>query len=176
VAPDVDPTPARGVWVKHSPGGLPALPSRIDPPDNRWQRGAVVDAIYLANDEDTAWAEWYRHLAENGIPPERALPRDLWEWEVDVELADLSTEARLARVSLPLPTPGRHTWPSYQDVGEQLWREGWRGLLAPSAARPKLGQSLCLFWPSGKSLDGAEPHRPPRTIVEVPVPPVGMTT
>lgn len=173
---DVDPRPVNGAWVKHSPAGLPPLPPRIDPPDNRWQRGAVVDAIYLANDEDTAWAEWYRHLAENGLPPGKALPRDLWEWDVDLEVADLSDATRLTRVSLPMPTPGRPTWPQYQLVGEQLWRDGWCGLIAPSAARPKLGLTLCLFWPSGSSIDGADPRIPPRTVVDAPAPPVGMTT
>jgi len=175
VALDVDRTSVAGVWVKHSPPGLPPFPSRLDPPDNRWQRGAVVDAIYLADSEDTAWAEWYRHLAENGLPPEKALPRELWEWEVDIEVADLSTEGGLARVSLALPTPGRPTWPPFQAVGEQLWLEGWRGLVAPSAARP-VGQTLCLFWPSGTFIDGGEPRTPPRLVVDMPVPPVGMTT
>ena len=154
---------------------MPPFPSRIDPPDNRWQRGKVVDAIYLADSEPTAWAEWYRHLAEYGTPPAMGLPRDLWEWEVDIEVADLSTEARLGRVSLQLPTPGRSTWRPFQAVGEQLWREGLRGLLAPSAARPA-GPSLCLFWPTEASIDGAEPLTPPRLVVDVPVPPRGMTT
>ncbi|MFL5953789.1 MAG: RES family NAD+ phosphorylase [Gaiellaceae bacterium] len=148
---------------------------RIDPPDNRWQRGHVVDAIYLADSASTAWAEWYRHLAEYGLPPEESLPRDLWDWAVDVEVADLTTEARLARVGLPLPTPGRRTWPPFQAVGEQLWRDGWHGLVAPSAARPS-GQTLCLFWPTGTSIEGAEPKPPPKRVDEVPVPPKGMTT
>ncbi len=92
--------------MKHAAPGLPPLPTRTDPPDNRWQRGAVIDAIYLADEEATAWAEWYRHLAENGIPPTRALPRELWRWQVDIEVADLSTAERLARVGLSQPTPG----------------------------------------------------------------------
>lgn len=172
---DVDATRVRGTWVKHAPPGLPPLPTRTDPPDNRWQRGSVVDAIYLADDEATAWAEWYRHLAENGIPPGQALPRDLWRWRVDVEVADLSTEARLARVGLPLPTPGSHSWPPFQEVGEQLWREGWRRLIAPSAARPA-GATLCLFWEGEDEIDGAQPQPPPERIDEPPIPPTGMTT
>ena len=175
MALDVDRAPVAGVWVKHSPVGLPPLPSRVDPPDNRWERGSVVDAIYLADSEPTAWAEWYRHLAEYGVPPEQAMPRELWKWEVDLEVADLSTQRRLARVSLPLPSPGRLTWPPFQAVGEELWRDGWRGLLAPSAARPA-GRTLCLFWSSGRSIEGADPRTPPSLIVDVPVPPVGMTT
>lgn len=157
---DVDATRVRGTWVKHSPPGLPPLPSRTDPPDNRWQHGVVVDAIYLADNESTVWAEWYRHLAENGIPPGQALPRELWRWRVDVEVADLTAEARLARVGLSLPSPGRHTWLPFQTAGEQLWREGWRGLIAPSAARPA-GSTLCLFWEGEDEIEGAKPLPPP---------------
>jgi hypothetical protein len=59
----------RGRWIKHTYPGSPPLPEREPPPDNRWQRGDVVDALYLADTEATAWAEWYRHLAERMIPP-----------------------------------------------------------------------------------------------------------
>jgi hypothetical protein len=71
---DVDATGVTGRWVKHARPGSPSLPLRDPPPDNRWQRGDVVDALYLAVDEATAWAEWYRHLAELGVPPVN-LPR-----------------------------------------------------------------------------------------------------
>ncbi len=59
-------------------------------------------------------------------------------------MADLGDGDRLARVGLALPAPGRKTWRPYQTVGEQLWREGWAGLVAPSAARPE-GRVLCVF-------------------------------
>ncbi len=73
-----------------------------DPADNRWQRGAVVEALYFADSEPTAWAEWYRYLAEAALPPQQALPRDLWRWEISLStVADLSNPARLARVGLP---------------------------------------------------------------------------
>ena len=175
MALDVDARRIRGTWVKHAPVGLPPLPDRADPPDSRWQRGGVVDALYLADDEATAWAEWYRHLAESGIPPNQALPRALWRWHLDVEVADLSTASRLARAGLPPPAPGRRSWPTFQRVGERLWREGWRGLVAPSAARPA-GRTVCLFRASDGAIDGAEPQRPPRRVREPPAPPTGMTT
>jgi RES domain len=175
VALPVDAARIHGEWLKHAAAGLNALPLRKDAPDNRWQRGAVVDALYLAESEETVWAEWYRHLAENGIPPQRALPRDLWRWGVAVEVADLRTPERLARVGLTAPTPGRITWPSYQAVGEELWREGWRGLVAPSAARPS-GMTLCLFRSETGAVEGAEPLGRPRRIGAPPAPPVGMTT
>lgn len=171
----VQATHIRGDWLKHAPPSLPPLPLRRDPPDNRWQRGSVVDAVYLADGEDTTWAEWYRHLAELGLPPARALPRDLWRWRVDLAVADLGDADRLERVDLPMPTPGRATWPPFQAVGEQLWREGWPGLLAPSAARAA-GLVLCLFWDGGDGIPGAEPRFPPTRVDAPPAPPVGMTT
>jgi RES domain len=171
----VDAARIRGEWLKHAPAGLAPLPPRDDAPDNRWQRGAVIDALYLAESEETVWAEWYRHLAESGIPPQRALPRDLWRWRVDVEVADLRTEEQLARVGLAVPAPGRSTWPPFQAVGEELWREGRAGLVAPSAARPA-GLTLCLFRDVAVAVEFPEPVGRPRRITTVPTPPVGMST
>jgi RES domain-containing protein len=170
-----DDTRVRGEWLRHAAAGLPPFPPREDAPDNRWQRGRVVDALYLAESEATVWAEWYRHLAESGIPPQHALPRDLWRWSVDAEVADLRTEEKLADVGLPAPTPGRSTWPPFQAVGEELWRDGWSGFVAPSAARPA-GLTLCLFRDERGSVEGAEPVGRPRRIDAAPAPPVGMTT
>jgi len=121
------------------------------------------------------WAEWYRHLAEAGIPPQRALPRDLWRWRVDAEVTDLRTGEKLADVGLPVPAPGRSTWPSFQAVGEELRRDGWPGLVAPSAARTA-GLTLWLFRDEAGTVEGAEPVGRPRRIDTVPAPPVGMTT
>lgn len=145
------------------------------PDDSRWQRGEVVDALYLAEDEPTLWAEWYRHLAERGFSPSRRLPRDVWRYRVrDLQVADLSDADRLARVGLPLPQPGRRTWPAYQEIGESLWKDGWNGVVSPSAARPA-GQVLCVFIQS----PGTSPVRPfgrPRVVLEPPVVPSGMRT
>jgi RES domain-containing protein len=164
----------RGRWVKHTYPGSPPLPERDPAPDNRWQRGAVVDALYLADSEETAWAEWYRHLAERAIPPLAQMPRELWSWQVDVEVADLSKGEKLAAVGLGPPTPGRHGWQAYQLVGERLSAEGWLGLLAPSAARPA-GQILCPFRDE-HGVTGARPSPPPREVREPPPPPTGLVT
>lgn len=149
---------------------------RPQPPgDNRWQRGHVVDALYLASDEATMWAEWYRQLAERGVPPLRQLPRDVWRYRVEtLQVADLTTPERLACVGSAPPMPGRKAWPAYQDVGEALWRDGWSGLLAPSAARPA-GVVLCLFIDDPLTLP-AEPVPPPTLVSEPPAPPTGMRT
>jgi hypothetical protein len=104
------------------------------------------------------------------------LPRDLWPWEVSRDsVADLSTEARLGRVGLPLPPPGRWSWPRYQAVGEALWEEGWPALLAPSAARPESGRILCIFRVA-RAVPGARPMKPRKRFTEPPAPPVGLHT
>jgi hypothetical protein len=103
------------------------------------------------------------------------MPRDLWTWEVDVEVADLADPDQLARVKLAVPRPGRGTWPPYQRVGETLAAEGWSGLVTLSAARPK-HQMLCLFRPAVGPVPGAAPLPPPQRITAPPPPPTGMTT
>jgi RES domain-containing protein len=164
----------RGRWIKHTYPGSAPLPEREPPPDNRWQRGDVVDALYLADSVETAWAEWYRHLAERMIPPLAQMPRDLWTWQVDAQVADLSTHEMLAVLGLAPPTPGRRNWRPYQRAGEELAADGWAGLLAPSAARPA-GKILCLFRDQ-HGLAGAKPLSPPRRIDEPPPPPRGLRT
>ena len=174
MALDVAAVAVRGRWVKHTYPGSPPLPERDPPPDNRWQRGAVADALYLADSEATAWAEWYRHLAERAIPPLAQMPRELWTWQVDVEVADLSTDEKQAAVGLRPPAPDRHGWHAYQLIGEQISAEGWPGLLAPSAARPA-GKILCLFRDQ-HGVGGAKPSPPPRLLREPPPPPTGLVT
>ena len=103
------------------------------------------------------------------------LPRDIWRHRVrTLDVADLSEADRLARVGLTLPTPGRKGWPSYQNVGEALSKDGWHGLLAPSAARAK-GLVLCLFVEDPTVLP-AQLVPPPKVVTEPPAPPTGMRT
>jgi RES domain-containing protein len=175
LALDVDPVELHRLAFKHAPPGFAPLALRDPPPDNRWQRGDVLDALYLADEAETAWAEWYRHLAELGVPPTQAMPRTLWTWRVRGVVADLSTAERLARVGLPVPRPARRTWRAFQEIGEALAREGWPGLWAPSAARPE-HHVLCIFrgadWTS--RID-AEPIGN-ELVTHPPAPPRGMTT
>lgn len=82
---------------------------------------------------------------QSAIPPLTALPRAVWSCEIkSMQVADLSSKEKLAKVRLAPPLPGRRQWPLFQRVGERLCREGWPGLLAASAARPD-SQVLCLF-------------------------------
>jgi RES domain-containing protein len=172
---DVDLVPVAGTWVRHLPaGGDPAYRSGV-PASGRWQRGTVVSAIYLADEPQTAWAEWYRALAESETRPLSRLPRDLWRYAVALDLvADLTTSARLARVGLPEPAPTRAQWPSFQALGERLWSTGYAGVLFASASRPA-GRCLCIFRP-GAALPGLRPVPPPVREDEPPPPPRGMRT
>src|SRR5581483_8258481 len=84
--------------------------------------------------EATMWAEWYRLLAEVGLPPLRALPRDVVRFDVRAVLvADLTTDDQLREIGLTAPTPGRRIWQRFRRAGERVWRDGWKGLIAPGA-------------------------------------------
>jgi RES domain-containing protein len=173
VSLDIDSTPARGVWFRHVPADGEPLFRPQFPADGRWQRGEVVEGFYLADSAETAWAEWYRALAEFAIPPMRQLPRDLWRFELDVErVADLSSRERLERVGLPRPVADRRQWASFQAVGEALFAEDWAGILYPAAARPD-GQAVCLFRSSDR-LVGIRPLATPVRYDEPPAPPRGL--
>jgi RES domain-containing protein len=164
-----------GTWWRHVPAGADPRHEPADPANSRWQRGSVVGALYLADSEETAWAEWYRYLAEAGASPRVALPRDLWRWEISLSrVADLTTEDRLARVRLSRPRPTRLDWPAFQDVGERLHRDGWAALVSVSAARPA-GLALCLFSGTCTPAD-ARPLPPPTRVDDPPLVPPGLRT
>lgn len=162
-----------GTWVRHAPSGSALLGRSAMPSDGRWQRGGKISALYLADSTSTADAEWYRSLAEWGLHPEDFLPFDHHFWEISLELADLSDSEKLAEVSLSMPVPSRRDWPAFQKVGESLWKEGWAGLLAPSAARPA-SSVVCVFadaWPP----EDCQPVKATR-VSKIPAPPRGMST
>jgi hypothetical protein len=172
---DVDPTTVAGRWWRHVPADADPVVRPVPAGDNRWQHGHVVDALYLADTEACGWAEWYRHLAEAGLPPGVALPRDMWRYEGSpLRVANLSTPDRLARVGLPQPQPGRRGWPAFQAAGEELYRQGWRGVLASSAARPT-GLVLVVFLPAPAIPAELVPAGYTR-VSQSPAPPTGMRT
>ena len=131
--------------------------------------------LYLACCPDTAWAEWMRATAEDGVPPSERLPRDVWPLDVDVrDIDDLSEQAALDTLGLPPIRPTQLQWPAYQAVGEACWRAGAAGILAPAAAH--VGhQVLCLFR-TGPEVPGVTEVPPPVTYDAIPVIPVGLRT
>lgn len=172
---DVDSIALAGIWFRQIPAGGDPLYRPADPADYRWQRGTVVDALYFADSEATAWAEWYRALAEAALPPRHALPRALWRWQIDLpRVADLRAESQRKRVGLPAIRPTRRQWPAFQAVGEGLHRDGWGALVSASAARPE-GRTLCLFR-TARVVAGATPIPPPQVINDPPVVPTGLQT
>jgi len=161
LALDVDHIDVDGVRYRHLPHRGSVWWRSEPPPDGRWQRGMAIAGFYLADSRETAWAEWYRQIDELALRPTDQLPRDLWRFEVKVEeIADLRTEAQLARVGLAVPLPRRRGWPAFQKIVEQLHAEGWKGVRAMSAARPGRGEILCLFRESAK-VDGMRALPPP---------------
>jgi hypothetical protein len=112
---DVDAVAVGGDWIRHAPHRSPLLGRASAPTDGRWQRGKVVGALHLADERDTAVAEWYRYLAESGVPATHAIPHDHHVWRVEIDVANLSDTDRLARVGLEPPLPKRRSWPSFQD-------------------------------------------------------------
>lgn len=171
---DVETVAIKGEWIRHVPHRSELLGRSAEATDGRWQHGRVVRALYLADTAQTAIAEWYRYLAERGLPPSQTIPHDHHIWQVTLEVADLSSDAQLARVSLDAPRPGRRTWPQFQEVGDRLHQAGYAGLIAPSAARPG-ARILTVFdrgrWPP----EGCRPLRITQ-VLQVPAPPTGMTT
>lgn len=171
---DVPAVPVAGVWYRHVGVDRPPIPGH-PAPDGRWQRGEQLAGLYLAQDTNTVWAEWYRALAELGEPPDRWLPRDLWRFSVSLQpVADLSRAAALRAVGLPAPRPDRDQWPAFQDAGAKLAADGFAGVLFRSSARPA-GQCVCVFASDGEFAD-VEPVGTPERIIAAPVPPRGMRT
>jgi RES domain-containing protein len=176
VALDVDATSVSGVWWRHIPHRGKVWYQPPHPGDGRWQHGSIVEAMYFADSPDTAWAEWYRFLAEFALRPTLQMPRHLWRWQINLStVADLSTQARLKRIGVPISPLGRSSWLPYQLTGETLHAKGWPALIAPSAARPGAGQVLCVFRTSNK-VPGLTPLPPPQVWRHPPAPPTGMRT
>lgn len=113
-------------------------------PNGRWQRGEELAGLYLAHEPDTVWAEWYRALAELGLPPDTRLPRDLWRFSVNLKrVADLSRRAALRAIGLPtrdlIAGSGRRSrtsapsWPP-----KAVWAYCFGPVRAPPAVRVRV--------------------------------------
>jgi hypothetical protein len=172
---DAPRVPMTGTWLRQIPAGSNPLYRPPTPADGRWQRGATIEGIYLAAEEATVWAEWYRWLAELEIEPLRGLPRELWRYRASLSsVTDLTSAETLAALELPATEPTRDQWPAFQDVGERLHAAGCDGLLYHSAARPG-GLCLCVFRANATAAR-LEPLALARRVNRPPTPPRGLRT
>jgi RES domain-containing protein len=147
-----------------------------EPADGRWQRGSTIRALYLADNEQTAWAEWYRHSSELGVPPQTRLPRAMWRFEVTLDdVADLTDPEILAGHGIKKLQPTRRQWPRTQPIGEAYWKTGRPAMLVPSAAHQG-GRVLVIFRPSDAPPEGVQPVPRPRRYTDLPPLPTGLRT
>ena len=143
--------------------------------DGRWQRGEQLAGLYVAQDPDTVWAEWYRALAELGEQPDARLPRDLWRFTLNLQgVADLTIPAALRSLGLPDPLPDRSQWPAFQNAGHRLAAEGFAGVLFRSSARPD-GLCVCVL-ATEQGFPGVRATGRPTRVATAPVVPRGMRT
>jgi RES domain-containing protein len=167
---DVAWVPIAGIWARQSRPGV-----RGDEPshsDARWQR-AQTPAAYFADSDATAWAELYRGLAERGLEPDQAFPRELHHVRIDLErVADLSRERARRVFGLPRMSQTQAQWPGFQEVGEQLAAHGAQGILYASAARTR-SLCLCVF---ETGLTGLSIEAAPLRVLAAPPPPRGLRT
>ena len=133
-------------------------------------------AVYLADSEETAWAEWMRAIAEAGIPPDNALPRAVFTLDADVtDIADLRDPRRLKRIAgVAKMQPTRRQWPQTQPVGEALWRMGAHGIIAPSAAHE--GHSVLTLFRESETIPGLTERQPGTNHDRIPSIPTGLRT
>jgi RES domain-containing protein len=165
--------PFTGVWVRHVLAGVDGLALGHGGNGCRFHRPGHP-ALCLADDEQTAWAEWYRWLAEWQRSPADQVPRDLYRIAVDLErVVDLSSAAARNAAGLPeRMRPSSLQWTAFQATGERLAAEGAQGVVYRSAARTR-SQCLCVFHAglSGLRVEGA-----PVRMLAPPPPPRGLRT
>lgn len=163
--------PVKGTWHRHVLADREPL--GFDPDgQGRWQHARTIGAIYLADSEQTAWAEFYRAAAEARRGPLDLLPRDLWSYRVELDtVADLSAHRTLAAAGLARTLPTSSQWPTYQAVGERLAAAGAQGVLYRSAARSR-HLCLCVFATALERVTPVERRR----VTAPPAPPRGMRT
>ncbi|HYB25598.1 MAG TPA: RES domain-containing protein [Solirubrobacteraceae bacterium] len=131
-------------------------------------------AVYLADQADTAWAEWYRALAARGVEPTDEVPRDLWQVSVDLEeVVDLRSAALRAVAGVPARIrPADTQWRAFQEFAAAMRDQGAQGILYASAARTR-SLCLCVF---EAGLSGLSVQDPPVRVLSPPPPPRGLRT
>jgi RES domain-containing protein len=162
-----------GTWVRHVPAGGGALTTRRRGTEGRFHRPGEI-ALYLADGPETAWAEWYRALAERAQAPSDDVPRDLHRISVSLDqVVDLSTAAARTRAGLPTRMrPAASQWRAFQELAATMRAEGAQAVLYSSAARTR-AVCLCVF---EAGLDGLRQEGQPLAVIAPPAPPRGLRT
>jgi RES domain-containing protein len=147
------PRAVSGRWVayRHVGQGLPALwygggSTTLRQESGRWHREGESLAQYLALSSDGAWAELVRYLAIRTEARRVRESRRLWQLRVvSNRIADLSTFDAWEACGLdPAHAVGDHE--PCQAIGSELRRNGYDGVLSPSAALDVAGAvNLTLF-------------------------------
>ena len=162
-----------GTWSRHVLAGADGLTPSRGPNGGRFNAPGQP-ALYLADSDATAWAEWYRWLAEWGQSPADHLPRDLHRIAVDLgHVVDASSAAARKTLGLPIRMrPSSGQWAAFRAVGERLSAEGAHAILYASAARSR-SLCLCVFEPG---LSGLRIESEPVRVIAPPPPPRGLRT
>jgi RES domain-containing protein len=126
------------VW-RHLPAGAHPLHARyILYASGRWNRALEYGCLYTALTPEGARAEYEKYRAR-AQGPERSKPRDLVSIEVAVTpMLDLTDETVRTRLGVALPTllgDEEADLESCRTVADWARSEGYRAILAPSAAR-----------------------------------------
>jgi RES domain-containing protein len=169
----VDLVPVEGTWFRHVYAGVDGLALSRGGNGGRFNT-PELPALYLADSEPTAWAEWYRWLAEWTRSPAEHLPRDLYRVTVELTAAaDLRTGAARERAAAPgRMRPTSAQWPRFQELGSRLAAEGAQGILYASAARAR-SLCLCVFEPA---IERLRVVGEPIGVITPPPPPRGLRT
>ncbi|MGO9789700.1 MAG: RES domain-containing protein [Solirubrobacteraceae bacterium] len=103
--------PVQGSWARHTAPGVGATEPHAG--GSRWLAPGSP-GVYLADQEETAWAELYRTLAESRRGPVDAMPRDLDRVIVSLDrVVDLRTERSRRALGLPRLRPSQKQWPAF---------------------------------------------------------------
>lgn len=110
----------------------------------RWNPPDSFPTLYLALDEPTVVAEFYRAAQRQNRPPEDLAPRKLYRYEVRLDsVLDLRSPRALERLDVSEAALRGNDLTRTQAVGKAAHDAGLEGLLAPSAVGP--GPILVVF-------------------------------
>jgi RES domain-containing protein len=141
----IRPDAAAGEWTcfRQTSPDWPALyhNAGVPSPDQesgRWHRKGQGYAQYLSLSPLGAWAEYARYASVRSVALAAEVRRNMWCVFVrETEIADLSTFDRYSDCGLdPVIAVGEHA--ASQLLADDLRADGFRGVLSPSAALPRV--------------------------------------